>query len=313
MINLKKLWVVFLLISVILAGCATFLEEKNKKENTENSQPERRLEEINQEDKTPFNLSKKTRNFLLIGVDSRGEKDSRSDAILLAKYDPSGDSIKLVSLMRDSYVKIPGYSYTYSKLNHAYYLGGKKLLKETIEENFEVSIDYTAVIDFQGFIKVLDAIAPEGIEVNVSQAMIEDMGLDVEPGRQKLKGSDLLSYVRFRHDDQSDFGRVDRQQEILISLKDQLMEQFSSPAGIARFPDIINQAMKFVETDLKMDEAISIGATFLMNPVTEIETLRVPVSNSYENKHYDHAGAVLQLNFEENTEALKQFLEAEKK
>ncbi|WP_375137307.1 LCP family protein [Cytobacillus oceanisediminis] len=312
MTNLKKILIVFMLAAAILSGCTSFLQKENSKELSENSQPENISEEINQ-GKNPFKIANETRNFLLIGVDSRGEEDSRSDAILLARYEPSGDTIKLVSLMRDSYVKIPDYSYTFSKLNHAYYMGGKELLKETIEKNFGVPIDHTAVIDFQGFIKMLDAIAPDGIEVNVTSAMIEDMGLELEPGKQKLKGSDLLSYVRFRHDGESDFGRVDRQQEILISLKDQVMNEFSSPAGIARFPDVVSQAMKYVETDIKLDEALSIGASFLMNPVTEIETLRVPVSDSYENKTYEHAGAVLQINFEENTEALKQFLEAEKK
>lgn len=308
MINLKKFLVVILIAAAVLSGCTSFLQKENPKEPARESESA----ENKQENKNPFKISNETKNFLLIGVDSRGEEESRSDAILLASYEPSGDSIKLVSLMRDSYVKIPDYTYTYSKLNHAYYIGGKELLKETIEDNFGVKVDHTAVIDFQGFIKLLDAVAPDGIEVNVTSAMIEDMGLDLEPGKQKLKGNDLLSYVRFRHDGQSDFGRVDRQQEILISLKNQVMDEFSSPAGIARFPEVISKAMKFVETDLKLEEALSLGASFLMNPVTEIETLRVPVSDSYENKTYEHAGAVLQLNLEENTEALKQFLESEK-
>ncbi|WP_442852711.1 LCP family protein [Bacillus sp. J33] len=308
MINLKKFLVVILIAAAVLSGCTSFLQKENPKEPARESESA----ENKQENKNPFKISNETKNFLLIGVDSRGEEESRSDAILLASYEPSGDSIKLVSLMRDSYVKIPDYTYTYSKLNHAYYIGGKELLKETIEDNFGVKVDHTAVIDFQGFIKLLDAVAPDGIEVNVTSAMIEDMGLDLEPGKQKLKGNDLLSYVRFRHDGQSDFGRVDRQQEILISLKNQVMDEFSSPAGIARFPEVISKAMKFVETDLKLEEALSLGASFLMNPVTEIETLRVPVSDSYENKTYEHAGAVLQLNLEENTEALKQFLESER-
>nr|WP_026583891.1 LCP family protein [Bacillus sp. J33] len=305
---MKKFLVVILIAAAVLSGCTSFLQKENPKEPARESESA----ENKQENKNPFKISNETKNFLLIGVDSRGEEESRSDAILLASYEPSGDSIKLVSLMRDSYVKIPDYTYTYSKLNHAYYIGGKELLKETIEDNFGVKVDHTAVIDFQGFIKLLDAVAPDGIEVNVTSAMIEDMGLDLEPGKQKLKGNDLLSYVRFRHDGQSDFGRVDRQQEILISLKNQVMDEFSSPAGIARFPEVISKAMKFVETDLKLEEALSLGASFLMNPVTEIETLRVPVSDSYENKTYEHAGAVLQLNLEENTEALKQFLESER-
>lgn len=189
----------------ILSGRTSFQQKDNN-----NTGQETEIGESDKENKEPSASENGTKNFLLIGVDSRGEEESRSDAILLASYDPSGESIKLVSLMRDSYVKIPDYQYMYSKLNHAYYIGGKDLLKNTIEQNFGVHIDHTAIIDFKGFPAMLDAIAPDGIEAEVSSAMIEDMGLDLEPGKQKLKGSDLLSYVRFRHDGQSDFGRVDQ-------------------------------------------------------------------------------------------------------
>ncbi|WP_404355199.1 LCP family protein [Cytobacillus firmus] len=304
---MKKIMILFAAAAAILSGCMSFQQKENN-----NARQETEIGESEKVNKEPSAIVNETKNFLLIGVDSRGEEDSRSDAIVLASYEPSGESIKLVSLMRDSYVKIPDYQYMYSKLNHAYYIGGKELLKDTIEQNFGVQIDHTAIIDFKGFTAMLDAIAPDGIEAEVSAAMIEDMGLDLEPGKQKLKGSDILSYVRFRHDGQSDFGRVDRQQEILIGLKDEVMNQFSSPAGLARFPEVISQAMKYVETDLKIEEALSLGVKFLMNPVTDIETLRVPVEDSYENKTYEHAGSVLQLDFEENSEALKQFLDAEK-
>ncbi len=304
---LEKIMILFAAAAAILSGCMSFQQKENN-----NARQETEIGESEKVNKEPSAIVNETRNFLLIGVDSRGEEDSRSDAIVLASYEPSGESIKLVSLMRDSYVKIPDYQYMYSKLNHAYYIGGKELLKDTIEQNFGIQIDHTAIIDFKGFTAMLDAIAPDGIEAEVSAAMIEDMGLDLEPGKQKLKGSDILSYVRFRHDGQSDFGRVDRQQEILIGLKDEVMNQFSSPAGLARFPEVISQAMKYVETDLKIEEALSLGVKFLMNPVTDIETLRVPVEDSYENKTYEHAGSVLQLDFEENSEALKQFLDAEK-
>ncbi|URT69440.1 LCP family protein [Cytobacillus firmus] len=304
---MKKIMILFAAAAAILSGCMSFQQKENN-----NARQETEIGESEKVNKEPSAIVHETKNFLLIGVDSRGEEDSRSDAIVLASYEPSGESIKLVSLMRDSYVKIPDYQYMYSKLNHAYYIGGKELLKDTIEQNFGIQIDHTAIIDFKGFTAMLDAIAPDGIEAEVSAAMIEDMGLDLEPGKQKLKGSDILSYVRFRHDGQSDFGRVDRQQEILIGLKDEVMNQFSSPAGLARFPEVISQAMKYVETDLKIEEALSLGVKFLMNPVTDIETLRVPVEDSYENKTYEHAGSVLQLDFEENSEALKQFLDAEK-
>ncbi|MFC5733086.1 LCP family protein [Cytobacillus gottheilii] len=290
----KRVSLLLLFTVLILSGCL-------------NADP------LTEKESEPINYSSDHKNFLLLGVDSRGEEESRSDAILVARYEPDDHSMKIVSLMRDSYVKIPDYPFEYSKLNHAYYLGGQELLKDTIQENFGIKIDHTAVIDFNGFAAMMDILAPDGIEVEVSQQLIDDMKLDVTPGKQKLNGDQLLSYVRFRHDAKSDFGRVDRQQEVLVSIKDQVMKQFTTPEGLVKFPEMLKEVMNYVETDLNFEQAFSIGTSFLLNPITEIETLRVPVADSYENKSYNHAGAVLEMNLEENTEALKQFFNEVKK
>ncbi|MBS4190886.1 LCP family protein [Bacillus sp. FJAT-49705] len=308
---MKKIWMIFLVYAVMtLTACASSSSESNKNK-AEDAKPIKAIEKVIEKNippVEPFRIEKKSKNFLLIGVDSSDEKASRSDTIMFARYEPLEKKIKLISLMRDSYVKIPNHPFKYSKLNHAYNLGGKNLLKETVEENFGVKVDHIAVIDFIGFVNIMDTIAPEGLDVEVSKSMIEDLNLKVEPGKQKLHGADLLSYVRFRHDKMSDFGRVNRQQEVLISLKEKVLDQFSSLEGIAKFPEVIKFTMQNVETDLKFDEAFSLGASFILNPVTDIQTLRVPVSNSFENKYFQHAGAVLKLNFEKNEEAIKLFL-----
>ncbi len=158
---MKHMMAVFLVI--LLAGCGYY----SSKENGENNQPkiynktvEKTSEEIPVERFRPFQSYKKDINVLLLGVDSRGGASSRSDTIMLAKYEPLNKQVKLISLMRDSYVTIPGYNK--SKLNHAYFYGGDKLLKETVEKNFNVKIDHVALIDFQGFINVVDILAPKG-------------------------------------------------------------------------------------------------------------------------------------------------------
>lgn len=298
-------WALLGLVIFYLVGCS-YLPSKNKGNDSQYLDESQR----NGEQLTPPSItSNPNKNFLLVGVDSRGEEHSRSDAIMIVRYEPKDRAVKLVSLMRDSYVKIPNYEYQYSKLNHAYYQGGKDLLKKTIEENFDIEIDHVAIIDFSGFVEVINTIAPNGIKVNVSQGMIDDFNLSGEPGIRTLKGKELLAYVRFRHDDQSDFGRVNRQQEILLSLKDHVVEQLNTVDGLVKIPDILTEVLKHVETDLKMQEYLSLGASFVLDPITNVETLRIPVTNSYENKNYDHAGAVLQLDLEENRQAIKLFFE----
>ena len=86
-------------------------------------------------------------NILLAGTDGRpGEKDSRSDSMMILTVDTKNKSLKLTSLNRDTYVNIPGHGY--QKLTHAYAYGGINLLVETIENNFEIDIQEYAVVDF---------------------------------------------------------------------------------------------------------------------------------------------------------------------
>lgn len=268
----------------------------------------------NKDLQTPANLEHSdAKNILLVGVDSRGEEKSNSDSIMIMRYESNSQSLKLASIMRDSYVKIPNYSKVRNKINHAYLIGGTDLLKETIYQNFGIHIDAVAVVDFQGFKTVIDMIAPEGIEVNITEEMIKDMKFDLKPGKQKVFGEDLLKYVRFRHDAKSDFGRVQRQQEVLLSLKDEAVKQFGKIDGITKFPKIFEEVYSHIQTDLSWEELISLSTTLVFNPVKEVKTIRIPVENSFKNKNYKHAGSVLQINLDENIEALEQFFNEEEK
>jgi len=280
-----------LLIVFLLASCST-------KEWPDN-------EHVRQND----NSSSKTVQILMIGIDSRGEDKSRSDAILVGQYNPKEKMIKVASFMRDSYVKIPTYEKGYHKLNTAYFLGGKELLARTIKENFGITVDHIVTIDFQGFVHVVDTLAPEGIEVDVTQEMIDDMNFNVQPGTHYFNGEELLKYVRFRHDSESDFGRVKRQQEVILKLRDHLANEMSSIQQFASLPKLVEGASKYIESDLSLSETISLASKVLLHQIDQVETLTIPVENSYENKTYDHAGAVLQLDAVKNMEVLNHFFE----
>lgn len=251
----------------------------------------------------------KTINFLILGSDNRGEeKVSRSDSIMVVQYKPKHQNIKLVSIMRDSYVEIPGYSMKYNKINLAYFLGGKELLKETLRQNFDISIDHTIHVDFQAFVKIIDLTVPEGIKVNVKQKMIDDMHLNLQAGENILHGKDLLSYVRFRRDGESDFGRVRRQQEIMIALQDKLQEKLTSFDGLTKMSGIVEESLKYVSTDIPVEDMLSISSKIILNPIQKVETLRIPVNDAYENKKFSHSGEVLFLDIPKNRQVLKEFL-----
>ncbi|MDV7763708.1 LCP family protein [Peribacillus sp. CSMR9] len=247
------------------------------------------------------------KTFLLIGVDSRGEEKSRSDAIILAKYFPEQEKLKLASIMRDSYVKIPGDKSAYNKINAAYYYGGKELLKKTIQENLDVKVDHVAVIDFQGFVKMVDLLAPEGVVVDVDQEIIDDMSIQASVGKNVLHGEEILKYVRFRHDDESDFGRVERQQEVLVQLKSAFINQISSFEGIAALPSIIEQGLSYLNTDIGVKTIMEMGPEAVFHTPDTVETLRIPVEGSYKDEIYPHIGAVLEMDYTKNKKALQEF------
>lgn len=296
----------------ILSSCSTYQETDSKqKEKNISVLLSKMKDESKKKAKIPFNGVKDINgkiNVLIVGIDSRGENKSRSDAIMIAQYNPQNKKGKIVSIMRDSYLEIPGNNQHFNKINNAYYFGGPELLRQTIKHNFDIDLEHFIAIDFKGFVKVVDIVAPEGVEVHVNQKIIDDMGLDVKPGLQKLHGKDLLAYARFRHDNLSDFGRVQRQQEVLSSLKNEFMSQISSVNGVVKLPKIGEELMHYVDTDMDFKTFVSLCGTVLFSQAKDVETMRIPVHKGYSDIKYPDAGQVLQLDIAKNKEAMKEFL-----
>ncbi|MFE4813829.1 LCP family protein [Peribacillus simplex] len=290
----EKVFFIYLMI-LILAGCTYApLPKQNGNAGTE----KKLTKEEDQES---------VKTFLLIGVDTRGEQKSRSDAIILAKYFPEQEKLKLASIMRDSYVKMPGNKSGYNKINAAYYFGGRELLKKTIQQNFDIKVDHVAVIDFQGFVKMVDLLAPEGVAVNVDQEIIDDMSIQASVGKNVLHGEEILKYVRFRHDDESDFGRVERQLEVMVQLKTAFINQISSFEGMAALPSIIEQGLSYLDTDIGLKTIMEMGPKAFFHTPDTVETLRVPVEGSFKDEIYPQSGAVLEMDYTKNKKALQEF------
>ncbi|MGG1678553.1 LCP family protein [Neobacillus sp. NRS-1170] len=241
-------------------------------------------------------------NVLLLGSDSRGEEHSRTDSIMIAHYDQDTHQSKLISIMRDTYVNIPGHGK--QKINAAYAYGGPELLRQTIKENFDIDVNYYAIVDFEGFSKIADIIAPDGIEVDVPHEMKYGIGTTINPGKQTLHGDKLLGYVRFRHDNLSDFGRVQRQQEVISKLKDQAL----SIGSIIKLPKILGVINPYVDTNLDTPTLFSLGKDLLTNKSKDLKSIRTPVDGSFTNEQFKNAGAVLSINLEQNKSALNAFL-----
>lgn len=242
-------------------------------------------------------------NILLLGIDAREDDEpARTDTIMVAQYDPQENTAKLVSFMRDTYVEIPGYR-NY-KINTAYFLGGAELLRSTLKQNFDIDIHYYALVDFKGFEAAVDALAPDGVEIDVQKRMSEKIGVVIEPGLQQLNGKELLGYARFRADSEGDFGRVARQQEVLNAIKEEVL----SVTGITKLPRVVGTVQPYIETNLGNTEVLGLMSDILLKKPDDIETLRIPVDESFYDASYSHAGSVLEIDFEENQLAIEEFL-----
>ncbi len=177
--------------------------------------------------------------FLLLGVDQRPDDPSppRTDNMIVVTVDPETSQVGMISLPRDLFVPIPEYQYS-GKINTAYYLGevnkypggGGALAKKTVSEFLGYPVDYYVKINFDGFIEAIDAIG--GVDVVVPKTIHDeeyptiDYGVEtfhIDAGPQHLDGATALKYVRTRHAD-DDFQRSKRQQQVLLAVKDKLIE-----------------------------------------------------------------------------------------
>ena len=158
---------------------------------------------VPQEDFSGDEVKDDIENYLLLGIDTRGEEKSRTDTMMVLSWNKKTNDVKLVSFMRDIYADIPGYqSY---KLNTAYYLGGVQLLKDTLSNMFGLPIHHYALVDFKNFESLVDILAPNGVEMDVEKDMSEKIGVTLTKGTHNLNGQELLGYARFRHDAEGDF------------------------------------------------------------------------------------------------------------
>lgn len=150
-----------------------------------------------------------TLNVALIGSDARSkDENGRSDSLMVAQYDQKTQQAKLISIMRDSYVDIPGYGM--DKINAAYSYGGIDLLNQTLKENFKFEAPYYASITFQDFIDCVNELFPDGVKIDAEKSLDLD-GVYIKKGKQVMDGNTLLQYARFREDEEGDFGRIRRQ------------------------------------------------------------------------------------------------------
>lgn len=279
----KKLfiWIFTCLLILIGSGItyAKILLDKAESVINNKSYEEFRTEPLKEERPDP---STENISILFMGVDDsdvRNYQDAtRTDALILATFNEKEKSVKMLSIPRDSYVYIPEID-RYDKINHAHVYGGVKSTVETVEQLFDLHIDYYVKINFNAFLEVIDALG--GVEVNVPYHMSEKDSHDrnnaivLEPGLQNLNAEEALAFARTRKQD-NDIERGKRQQEIIKAV----MKKAASIGSITKYSDLIEAVGSNMKTNMQFDEMKSL-ISYVTSGSINIESLSL---TGYDDK-----------------------------
>ena len=246
-------------------------------------------------------------NILIMGTDGRigqNSTETRTDSIMVLNVGGSDKKIKLVSFMRDNLVYIDGYSQvingrkqTDNKLNVAYELGeqegqkGAEMVRQVLKDNFDLDIKYYALVDFQAFATAIDTLFPDGVTIDAQFSTLNGRQLTeatvgddlhatetesptqtIKVGKQQMNGSTLLNYARFRDDDEADYGRTKRQQQVLTAV----LQQIKDPTKLFTGSEALGKVFAMTSTNVPYTFLLTNGLSFLDGAQNGIEKLTIP-------------------------------------
>lgn len=227
--------------------------------------------------KVPVKKGKNITNILLIGLDKRpGESSSRADSIIIVSINKKSDSIKLISLMRDMYIEIPGYDN--NRINASYAFGGALLLAETIKNSFTTPVDGIVEIEFSGFSKVIDVMGGIDMELNKDEALHlnKEYRYNLVEGTNHMTGDQALAYSRIRYVGNADYERTERQRKVLVTIYNKFKD-----STIKTIYELAEQILPLVSTDLSTMQLFNLTLTVMRMGTPEIETYRIPAEGKF--------------------------------
>lgn len=216
--------------------------------------------------------------IILIAGTDKEETASRADVIMILSVHSGNESTLLFNIPRDTRVSIPGREGT-DKINHAYSYGGMPLLKRTVEEFLDTSLDFTVEADMEGFREIVDAY--DGVTVQNDLEFIKDEGkpFTYTEGKLHLNGDQALYYVRMRKQDpRGDLGRNLRQKQVLEAL----LEKAKSPATLRKAEELLYALGDHIHTDMTFQDMQSFSYHYTP-ALTQIQTTEIPGAATEQN------------------------------
>lgn len=264
-------------------------------------------------------LPKEWMNVLLIGGDSRKKNSyGLSDSMIIASVNKKTGEIKLTSIMRDTWVAIPGKKSKH-KINSANAYGGPKLLMKTINENFDMNLTNYVFVDFVGFPYIIEKVGGVDIDITKTEMYYINVFVNDVPKRNyskntnfsrlrkygentHLTGMQALAYSRIRSTAGSDFKRTERQRNVLSSLFKKVKSQ-----GGFNLISTATAVMPMVRTNVGVPDIISLGTKVLSSDFDNMKEFRIPMDGLYKSDKIN-GQAVLVPDLDKNKHALYDFI-----
>lgn len=257
-------------------------------------------------------------NILLLGCDSYSVNSySRSDSMIIVSINQETSQVKLTSLMRDTWIKVPGYKSSHRKLTELCAVGGPALTIRAINENFGMDISDYALISMDGIATIIDLLG--GVDLAVTQAERDalnrglfDLSEAENSGHMKkleefgeqvhMNGNQATAFARIRKID-SDYVRTERQRTVLMKIAGKIAGG-TSPVTLL---SIVNTLMDFVDTNLSFSEIMTIGYLGLKLDLSSVEELRLPADGTFNSGTFDGIWCI-KPNYSKNAAILKDFI-----
>ncbi|NYE08675.1 LCP family protein required for cell wall assembly [Bacillus niacini] len=244
----------FLFIILIVGGIYGFTVYKSF--NSAVATMHEPLDDKQNSEKQPKALKKKEPfSVLMLGVDEREGDSGRSDTMIVLTVNPNNNSVKMLSIPRDTMTEIVGKGKE-DKINHAYAFGGVPMAVDTVENFLDIPIDYYVKINMEGFKDIIDTVG--GIDVENDLAFKIE-GFSFPAGKIHLNGEEALAFIRMRYDDPNgDFGRQERQRQVIQAV----IKEGASITSLSKAPDIFQAIGSNIKTNLTFEEMISIQKNY---------------------------------------------------
>ncbi|WP_416147689.1 LCP family protein [Salipaludibacillus sp. HK11] len=195
-------------------------------------------------------------SFLLLGVDADESTTGRTDTMMVVTLNPNDESMKIVSLPRDTRMEIVGRGFD-DKVNHAYAFGGPDMAIATVENYFDIPIDYYLTVNMEGFKEMVDSVG--GVTV-YNDSSFDQSGYTFDEGENFLDGDQALAYARMRKQDtRGDLGRNDRQRQIVAGM----IKEGASFSSITRAESILDAMGNNMLTNLQFNEMVKLQQNYL--------------------------------------------------